>query len=183
MKANGSRREEREEKISRKKSGASPGREEKNSRASRRWAGRGGRRGRYCGRGGVRVSDALRGATSGRRRPCGAVVSLSVRFQPSIKTTNRLIDLTVQKISVRNFAHSACFVLHLQRAIDFKARWIENYMRALELGAGVVVGCQCACLSVQWAFFKLATAPLAAPLIASPARSVTTSTILPPFNL
>ncbi|OWR43659.1 hypothetical protein KGM_213035 [Danaus plexippus plexippus] len=38
MKANGSRREEREEKISRKKSGASPGREEKNSRASRRWA-------------------------------------------------------------------------------------------------------------------------------------------------
>lgn len=29
-----------------------------------------------------------------------------------------------------------CFVLHLQRAIDFKARWIENYMRSLRERAG-----------------------------------------------
>ncbi|KAG7307158.1 hypothetical protein JYU34_007306 [Plutella xylostella] len=51
MKANGSRREEREEKISRKKSGASPGRcREKNSvagRGGRRWWQR--RRGRGAG--------------------------------------------------------------------------------------------------------------------------------------
>lgn len=76
-----------------------------------------------------------------------------------------------------------CFVLHLQRTIDFRARWIENYMRSLK-ASGAIVSRQCACLSVQWAFFKLATAPpLAAPLIASPAHTVATSTILPPFDL
>lgn len=77
-----------------------------------------------------------------------------------------------------------CFVLHLQRAIDFKARWIENYMRSLRERAdagAVFVSRQCACLSVHWAFFKLATAlPLVASLIASPPAA---STILPPFDL
>lgn len=79
---------------------------------------------------------------------------------------------------------SPYFMLRSQKAIDFKARWIENYMRSLRAGA-VFVSRQCACLSVQWAFFKLATASLlVAPLIASLARGgVATSTILPPLDL
>lgn len=88
MKANGSRREEREEKISRKKSGASPGRcREKNSRASR--PGRGRRRGvgwrsmrggpcaRWLARGAARVGLAHSAAPflSRRRRPRRALSS------------------------------------------------------------------------------------------------------------
>lgn len=81
MKANGSRRKEREEKISRKKSGASPGRcREKNSRASRRWAGgavaqRWGGGGGRCGAGRARAGwrvgrvGTLRSRSLGRAAP------------------------------------------------------------------------------------------------------------------
>lgn len=122
MKANGSRREERrEEKISRKKSGASPGRREKQSVGRRgRWAGVG-VVGRCGGRalGGRRVREPAPG-TDARRRPHSQrlrrsslvarvrpppVRPLSRRRRPAPRDISRVppLDVTCPKCSTQCF--------------------------------------------------------------------------------
>lgn len=97
------------------------------------------------------------------------------RYEVSLYLLGKLWDESVNSAasewsSTRPRSSLVSFCTY-KRAIDFRVRWIENYMtsfREQSCGRGRPVSRQCACLSVQWAFFKLATAM--APALALAAR-------------